>query len=114
MPDSASRSAGAPVTVSATLTGVDGHTVVFDVEAHDAAAVLSGQHSRALVNRARFTRRLAPRPDSTGRQTPAPPHMPSCGPALNTPRCRPAGTAAPSEERGCSVPRTSEVTGSSG
>ncbi|GAA3310640.1 hypothetical protein GCM10020295_78260 [Streptomyces cinereospinus] len=67
MPDSASRSAGAPVTVSATLTGVDGHTVVFDVEAHDAAAVLSGQHSRALVNRARFTRRLAPRPDSTGR-----------------------------------------------
>lgn len=50
---------GEDVTVSATLTHIDGRKLVFDVEARDSAAtVLSGRHTRALINRERFTEKL--------------------------------------------------------
>ncbi|KUH39599.1 MULTISPECIES: thioesterase family protein [Streptomyces] len=59
---------GEEVTVSATLTGVEGRKLVFDVVARDAAAtVLSGRHTRAVINRARFTEKLAPRLRTTDR-----------------------------------------------
>lgn len=60
---------GEEVTVSATLTGVEGRKLVFDVEARDSVAtVLSGRHTRAVINRARFTERLAPRLPAADRE----------------------------------------------
>ncbi|MFF4173279.1 thioesterase family protein [Streptomyces sp. NPDC001744] len=50
---------GDEVTVSATLTRVDGRELVFDVEARDSeAVVLRGRHTRALIDRKRFVARI--------------------------------------------------------
>ncbi|NYV73741.1 thioesterase family protein, partial [Streptomyces sp. UH6] len=49
---------GEEVTLSATLTAVDGRKLVFEVEARDAeAVVLRGRHTRALIDRERFVGR---------------------------------------------------------
>ncbi|WP_439959801.1 thioesterase family protein [Streptomyces abyssomicinicus] len=53
---------GEDVTLSATLTGVDGRKPVFEVEARNAeAVVLRGRHTRALIDRERFVGRLTRR-----------------------------------------------------
>ncbi|MFC9795682.1 thioesterase family protein [Streptomyces sp. NPDC127584] len=56
---------GETVTLTATLTAVEGSKLQFEVEGRDGqAVVLRGTHGRALVDRARFTARLAARPTS--------------------------------------------------
>ncbi|KOG37255.1 thioesterase family protein [Streptomyces resistomycificus] len=53
---------GESVTLTATLTRVDGKKLTFAVEGHDAhGTVLRGEHTRAVVDRDRFTAKLASR-----------------------------------------------------
>ncbi|GGX44674.1 thioesterase family protein [Streptomyces chryseus] len=53
---------GETVTLTATLTAVDGTRLTFDVEGRDSRAViLRGRHGRALVDRQRFTAKLTDR-----------------------------------------------------
>lgn len=53
---------GATVTITATLTEVDGNKLVFAVEGRDShSTILRGVHSRAVVNRDRFVEKLAAR-----------------------------------------------------
>ncbi|USQ85637.1 hypothetical protein NFX46_18840 [Streptomyces phaeoluteigriseus] len=53
---------GEEITITATLTGVDGKVLTFEVEARDSRAViLRGVHGRAVVHRGAFERKLAER-----------------------------------------------------
>lgn len=53
---------GESVTVTATLTDVDKRSLTFDVSATDpAGSVLKGRHTRALVDRERFSQKIAAR-----------------------------------------------------
>ncbi|MFJ3224528.1 thioesterase family protein [Streptomyces sp. NPDC086783] len=53
---------GEEITVTATLTEVDGKVLTFAVEARDSRAViLRGVHGRAVVNREAFEKKLAER-----------------------------------------------------
>lgn len=53
---------GEEITVTATLTGVDGKVLTFEVEARDSRAViLRGVHGRAVVHREAFEKKLAER-----------------------------------------------------
>ncbi|MFF7364261.1 hotdog domain-containing protein [Streptomyces sp. NPDC008125] len=53
---------GDAVTVRATLTRADDRKLTFDVEARDShGSVLRGHHTRALIDRARFTDKLSRR-----------------------------------------------------
>jgi predicted thioesterase len=52
---------GRTVTANATVTAVNGRLVTFAVEAHDGVAQIgAGTHVRALVEVARFEKRLRP------------------------------------------------------
>jgi predicted thioesterase len=53
---------GEEITVTATLTEVDGKVLTFAVEARDShAVILRGVHGRAVVNRETFEKKLAER-----------------------------------------------------
>ncbi|MGW7313842.1 thioesterase family protein [Streptomyces sp. NPDC054854] len=53
---------GETVTITATLTHVDKRSLAFDVSATDSAgSVLEGRHTRALVDRARFSAKVTSR-----------------------------------------------------
>ena len=53
---------GQPVSAHATLTGIDGRRLIFDVIATDAAGVVGrGTHQRYIVNRQRFSESAASR-----------------------------------------------------
>ncbi|MFF4476684.1 thioesterase family protein [Stenotrophomonas sp. NPDC087984] len=53
---------GDTVTITATLTGIDGKKLTFSVEGRDShGAVLRGVHRRAVVNREEFIEKLAAR-----------------------------------------------------
>ncbi len=50
---------GAKVTVKATVTGIEGNSVTFDVEAHDSTDKIGdGIHTRAAVDVERFLKRV--------------------------------------------------------
>lgn len=51
---------GLTVTATATLTGIDGRKLTFDVAAHDGVETIgSGKHTRIVVDTPRFMARLA-------------------------------------------------------
>jgi fluoroacetyl-CoA thioesterase len=57
---SAATPPGFDVTVTATFVGAEGKRLTWDVVAHDGADEIGrGRHVRALIDRARFDRRLA-------------------------------------------------------
>lgn len=59
------------VTFEATLRGIDGRRLVFDVNAHDGVdVVLRGTHTRAVVDRQKFLSRVAAKTAAN----PNPPH----------------------------------------
>ncbi len=62
---------GLSVTCHARLSGVDGRRLSFEVTAHDGHDLIStGSHERALIDAARFTRRVLDKGGSLGAGSP--------------------------------------------